>query len=103
MVLYTLLGKSVVENFLKHDYFLKLCFYLMMKSNSTFRRGQLGNGELCQSEKPIPVESLQGIAISSIVCGGWHSIGEYYYPHSMLKLEELIMQPIVSRRDIWPV
>ncbi|XP_042204069.1 probable E3 ubiquitin-protein ligase HERC1 isoform X1 [Homarus americanus] len=37
-------------------------------------RGQLGDGELCQKEKPLPVESLQGIIISSISCGGWHSV-----------------------------
>ncbi|XP_069943691.1 probable E3 ubiquitin-protein ligase HERC3 [Cherax quadricarinatus] len=37
-------------------------------------RGQLGNGEICQREKPELVEHLQGITISSVVCGGWHSV-----------------------------
>ncbi|XP_042889350.1 E3 ubiquitin-protein ligase HERC2-like isoform X2 [Penaeus japonicus] len=37
-------------------------------------RGQLGNGELCQTDRPEPVESLQGITISSIACGGWHCV-----------------------------
>nr|XP_045615397.1 RCC1 domain-containing protein RUG3, mitochondrial-like [Procambarus clarkii]XP_045615398.1 RCC1 domain-containing protein RUG3, mitochondrial-like [Procambarus clarkii]XP_045615399.1 RCC1 domain-containing protein RUG3, mitochondrial-like [Procambarus clarkii]XP_045615400.1 RCC1 domain-containing protein RUG3, mitochondrial-like [Procambarus clarkii]XP_045615401.1 RCC1 domain-containing protein RUG3, mitochondrial-like [Procambarus clarkii] len=37
-------------------------------------RGQLGNGEVCQTHKPELVEHLQGITISSIACGGWHSV-----------------------------
>ncbi|XP_069975380.1 uncharacterized protein [Penaeus vannamei] len=37
-------------------------------------RGQLGNGELCQIDHPEPVESLQGITISSIASGGWHCV-----------------------------
>ncbi|XP_063593380.1 E3 ubiquitin-protein ligase HERC2-like isoform X1 [Penaeus indicus] len=37
-------------------------------------RGQLGNGELCQIDRPEPVESLQGITISSIASGGWHCV-----------------------------
>lgn len=37
-------------------------------------RGQLGIGELCHSEKPVVIENLQGIVISSVVCGGWHSV-----------------------------
>lgn len=35
-------------------------------------RGQLGIGELCQAEKPVPVESLQGVPITAITCGAWH-------------------------------
>uniref|UniRef100_A0A0P4VZK8 Uncharacterized protein n=1 Tax=Scylla olivacea TaxID=85551 RepID=A0A0P4VZK8_SCYOL len=35
-------------------------------------RGQLGIGELCQAERPIPVESLQGVPITTIACGAWH-------------------------------
>jgi len=46
---------------------------------SHFRRGQLGNGELCQIDRPEPVESLQGITISSIASGGWHCVGNYIF------------------------
>lgn len=35
-------------------------------------RGQLGIGELCHAEKPVPVESLQGVCITTITCGAWH-------------------------------
>ncbi|MPC55735.1 RCC1 domain-containing protein 1 [Portunus trituberculatus] len=35
-------------------------------------RGQLGIGELCQAEMPVPVESLQGVPITTIACGAWH-------------------------------
>ncbi|KAG0692673.1 RCC1 domain-containing protein 1 [Chionoecetes opilio] len=37
-------------------------------------RGQLGIGELCQSEKPVPVESLQGVPVTAIACGAWHCV-----------------------------
>lgn len=43
---------------------------------NTCRRGQLGIGELCHSEKPVPVESLQGVSITKITCGAWHCAGK---------------------------
>ena len=42
---------------------------------SIYSRGQLGHGELTVDKvtKPKSVDTLEGIKVTSVVCGGWHS------------------------------
>ena len=42
---------------------------------SLYSRGQLGHGELTVDKvtQPTLVESFEGIHVTSVACGGWHS------------------------------
>ncbi|CAG8633365.1 3734_t:CDS:2, partial [Ambispora gerdemannii] len=68
---------EIENNFIKvvsgENHFLALTRNGEVFTWGSGRYGQLGHGNLVSLNKPTAIEFLQGLTVTEIACGGWHS------------------------------